>query len=127
MSRELDTEVAEKVMGWVRGGTYDRDTMIGWYSSDGEYKNVAWMPDLDDGIDGYRWSPSVDIKAAWDVWDRMAEMGWTEMSIESPMNGDGVWRVCFTFPGDAAYGPVKFDAPTAPEAICRAALKAVND
>jgi hypothetical protein len=70
---------------------------------------------------GFCTSYSTDIAAAWEVVEKMRADG-NEPDVW--VDGDGDWR-CSVFVGEP---PKEFSwyAPTAPLAICRAALLAVN-
>lgn len=63
---------------------------------------------------------STDIAAAWEVADKMAD-DWPEYFVHKR---DGEWMVTWGFDG---YGYEEATAPTAPLAICRAALAALNE
>jgi len=104
--RELDALVAEKVMGW---------------------KKVKWLGDYDwrdkDGEQPYTvraWNPSTDIVAAWQVVEKMEEIGYSILAHNVIPNSDAVvWRVKFS----QSETITEF---TAPLAICLAALRAVG-
>jgi len=115
--RELDRLIAETVMGWrlkhwrdeTDGGTY-------WVSADGEFAGKYSV-----GSDPkWRWSPSTDIAAAWQVVDKMnllhdaSCLGYDESNSEWI-----IFEVCCPYDGEViAVGET-------PElAICRAALEA---
>ncbi len=110
MSRELDREVAEKVMVWnVREDTL-RVPEIGFVADEPElwyeYSPGAWIPLP---------ALSSDISSAWLVVNKLGQPFYLEFS-------EGEWFCLF---GDDLGTGVK--AATAPEAICRAALKAVGN
>jgi len=121
VSRELDAEVAEKVMGWTvekcQGEPFhyfqkDPYKHMGIAQACAEQLKKMYLP-VDD-----LWSPSTDIKAAWEVVEKIRE----RFSIHSPacsMSETG-YKAFFSWE-DETYSAV---AATAPEAICRAALKA---
>ena len=99
MSREIDAEVAEKVVEWS-----ETDNMChgkGWKdSSGGFYKEVP--------------NYSTDISAAWEVVEKLTSTLGYKISLETY---DGkVWTV----------KPCGVSDTTAPMAICKAALKAVE-
>lgn len=110
--RALDALVAERVMGW-----HARDA---WYDADDN-----WMADLEDNfpIDAEAFSPSTSIEAAWQVVEKMRGRGWTmTLNQEAEMQFEP-WDCRFFGPNDRraiAHGN------TAPLAICRAALKAME-
>jgi len=113
VSRELDTEVAEKVMGEV---PCDKWRVL--HSSRGE-----WIKNVNDcehkacyprkmGPPAY----STNIAAAWQVFEKVGAMMVGRM-------GD---RYSCMIPGDASrYESWQEEGATPAEAICRAALKAV--
>lgn len=88
MSREIDAEVAEKVMGMTR-------CCVG---CDGSGR--CYMIDTDGSVWLHGgmvfWSPSTDIAAAWQVVEKMGETHWPH--IKKParsMSDDEHWRVSF--------------------------------
>ena len=107
---ELDALVAEKVMGWGRS---ERS----WWVT---HKGAELC---------YSWSPSTNIAHAWEVVERFGP----EWSVEIerwPHGGDKDWacRMVEFFkdkPGIKSQAGEL--APTAPHAICLAALKAVEE
>jgi hypothetical protein len=130
--RELDGRVATEVMGWepYSGGYY--------YGKDGHI-----LVCLSGEPDGSRppWSPSTDIAAAFQVWERVVELlrqepntsGIQIEQVQSWWQKDepaAMWRVNIVEGnnGDPETMFVRFsiEAPTAPLAICKAALQAVN-
>jgi len=117
--RELDAEVAGKVMGFpiFSDDEYrDKYPCLTWHEG-GEYhpgRHIFWA---DDNVDGVDWSPSEDIAAAWLVVEKMKHK-YITMIYESGMkNQVSRW--------DCTFGTVTVeDEPTAPLAICKAALEA---
>ena len=113
--RELDALVAEKVMGWTRGtiSTYG-GLMPAWIDATGR----AHPPNATSG----GWLPSVDIRAAWEVVEKMQADGWmwqVEYDYEELMAG--------FYRGRDAEGDLDSHfvvSTTAPLAICLAALEA---
>lgn len=106
VNRELDAIVAEKVMGIG-------NTFLSRCNDPGE---TAYLDDQ--GL--YRLVPhySTDIAAAWGVVERMRDDDWR---VDLWVDEDG-WWVRFT-----RFLQVGYEcADTAPEAICRAALKAME-
>jgi hypothetical protein len=97
--RELDALVAEKVMGW------DRRLWAGRFYWSGPYS------------DRERFSPSMDIAAAWEVVERVWQEEWVLRRFL------GSWQILDGDPLDNHR--VLASAETAPLAICRAALQAV--
>lgn len=127
----LDALVAEKVMGWKADGIYWRDE-----SGRVKERREAVMFEI-------RWSPSTDIAAAWEVGEKLRERFFV-FSIDRIETPDGTIWSCEFQPKDfhsfwrhassweveecAVNGPCAnlCNADTAPLAICRAALKAVE-
>ena len=93
---ELDALVAEKVMGLVKGS-------FGWINSDTAIPIALPLY-------------STDIAAAWEVVERFKDWDWKLYS-----HGEGESFVIYK---DGTH--YEATAPTAPLAICRAALKAVT-
>lgn len=107
--RELDALVAEKVMGLDVNRT-GPETM--WFARP---MGGNW-----DDLKDY----STDIAAAWEVVEavkaRKIDQGWFDLGF-----ANGSWGA--TFRTGAYYEPIEHvRAPTAPHAICLAALKAVE-
>lgn len=135
MGRELDAQVAEKVMGfkWMRNTTgrsdfpkydkfpigckclvpVDHQKRMGWTALlGGETKTDAW--------DYYLPHYSTRIEDAWKVVERVASLR-SGGSVSIIRRADGVFRV------EIGDGAEEFIARSkaAPEAICLAALKAL--
>ena len=112
--RELDAMVAEKVMGWTM-------------APDGCWVIVTHN-DPDDGLGPRQadetWSPSRDISAAWDVFERLSDRLPCIMLNQPNDNHPREWCVEW-FDGEQTLDIVTAD--TAPLAICLAALKALGD
>jgi hypothetical protein len=122
--RELDALIAEKVMGWTRypAGMHPTDnrTISGvlycppYYPYDAGSANV---------VPYY----STNISEAWEVVTKLAERGlW--MTMLTPFNAADGFHVAYTPHGEAQWqaGLGTVIADTAPLAICRAALKALD-
>lgn len=115
--RELDALIAEKVMGWTVDPIYRMYTGAGMRHAVGNNLDT-------------RFNPSTNIAAAWEVVEKMRERGdWVNLEGDKegwmvevwPFTADDSWA------GGGFYGEdVKAKADTAPLAICRAALKALN-
>lgn len=144
-NRQLDAEVAESVMGFE---VFD----LGYYGTEQETPRMrelhSWLEDV--GIQAVgryaidveqnfwqamatgfgNWSPSTDISAAFTVVEKMRER-YTNVSIHAA-NG---WGVSFGDIKCERGNPDEFterwtptvSADTLPEAICRAALAAVEE
>lgn len=116
--RELDTLVAEKVMGWeaTADGLYwdarqkrTRLVLGSVIAKKREEMGIENRP-------GFVFAPSTDIAAAWEVVEK-ADLWSLYGSI-----GDGPYRACIQFEDREGL----MTADTAPLAICLAALKAVS-
>ena len=108
--RELDVLVAEKVMGWI-----ERNDGIGWLKDvgGGEFE-----------IASYYFVPSIDIARAFEVVERMRGLGY-DMTIETDNRREKQWWCAF-YEVNAEEILWFADAETAPLAICKAALKALE-
>ena len=107
--RELDALIAEKVMGWNRRGP-------GRHVSD--YNNWWILPD-GKSLNPLRFCPSTDISAAWEVVLSLRNR-WGTFTLVAGLQ----WH-CYDNE-DGNYVERMGSADTAPLAICRAALKAVQ-
>jgi hypothetical protein len=112
---ELDAAVAEKIMGWKSDGRW-------WAGSKGLTDSATTGFEV--GESRYRFSPSEFIDHAWLVVEKLQE----DRSIIRVEGQKSRWEVTIlhawagTPPKD--YVPPSAKAPTAPLAICLAALKA---
>ena len=133
---ELDAKVAVEVMKWHRhcsGVAY-------WHWQDSEGMNIGSTDDsecFDCGNIFPRFSPSIDIVAAWEVVEKLQKQG---LTCYLTATGDGNYQACRVVDVPAAPVPVKEllvngyqrpeisneQAKTMPHAICLAALKAVG-
>jgi len=116
---ELDALVAEKVMGWRK--RYPNDPQLVWYWADatGLFERAKQT-----------WRPSTSIAAAWDVVERMRQLGWTVSLLNRNRKEDQTefWYCDFRphtaiVPQDSLWVD---HIPTAPYAICLAALRVVG-
>ena len=114
MTRELDALIAEKVMGWDYRCFVDKPVehlrdKYAWFNEDagiaGEF------------VAGWDWSPSTSIASAWMVVEKMEGQVLLTRTIGGKWICEIIWGMEYT------YQP---EAPTAPLAICLAALKAVG-
>ncbi|RLG44476.1 MAG: hypothetical protein DRN81_04505 [Thermoproteota archaeon] len=118
---ELDRLMAEEVMGWEEGEDFD-------CSKEGP---LIYYPSRNRVL-GRKWSPSTDIAAAWEVIRKMLDSGWG-CEIYSPNNPYALENADKWFVVFAKSGPIVMQlnfsakAPSAPLAICRAALLAVKE
>jgi len=112
--RELDTLVAERVMGWSPPRKPDQYT---WQAPSGWRGGVEQIP-----------AYSTSIAAAWEVVDKLAESGKLCCLTIDKLGFPGEeWRVFFQWDvSDDRMEMPYADAPTAPHAICLAALAAVE-
>lgn len=119
--RALDALVAENVMGWVMARRTDDGTWADWGSAPNKppkENSLAWMC----AVPHY----STDITAAWTVIERLiAQKLWTQFTL---IEHEGQWKVWdYHFgPEEDKYQDYLAAAPTAPLAICLAALQAVG-
>jgi len=156
MSRELDALVAEKVMGWRRrrmflaekrepshfgppdGQLPARGDWV-WASPNQKSGDYHWLVEDFVGVipeeqdeDGFH--PSTDIAAAWEVVEKLKEMPmvdvmvWWNCGILAAYGESGWECEVGTFDGDNKQETLALSGlcKTAPEAICRAALKVVK-
>ncbi len=111
MSRALDAEVAEKVMGWHCDGEFN------WRDEN----NV-----MQDWVDS--WWPSTDIADAWQVVEKMQERGavFGYQTIKEGVRGNFAWFGVLPTPASSFHEDFYGEGETAPLAICRAALEALT-
>jgi len=118
---KLDAEVAEKIMGWPKLEIGQMEPLAGYW--DRYYYIEVRYEDSRGDWPSKKWSPSTDIKDAFDVVAKMKEREYEEF---------GVWWVHEDQPGDgwhAWFGynqKYKANGLTAAEAICNAALTALR-
>lgn len=104
---ELDRLIAEKVMGW----TFEAELGNYWLEDGTDVCRVL--------IGGHEyWRPSTNIAHAWEVVEHLRPDKIIRLSDDVDR-----WVAFFVFAGWRG----QFNAPTAPLAICRAALAAVSD
>lgn len=126
--RQMVVDLATKVMGWrkVQSGEWTI-TQGGLFFYD-HAVDVAYYTDGKGGSHG--WSPLDNIADAWMVVEALMLKRWFfELSSSLPPSRDGnTSTATFSWPCHCGGGCNDKDAsaPTAPEAICRAALKAVS-
>jgi len=128
MSRELDAEVAQKVMGWVwwvHAGERSMhpgqrflalDDGSGWVTS-----TISRPAKGDEPIHGNDSVPhySTDISAAWEVVEHLRKDGWIVHIIASECVSE-----CMLECGPGVRGRFSSVDKSIPESICRASLKA---
>lgn len=131
---QMDTEVAERIMGYVINGSHWpgpgfwlTDRPYGQFGHGNRGDGPRVMGSLHDSKnkDGDRsdlWSPTTQIKTAMEVVKKMREQGWS--------------FACTLYEGKLPYASFckgtaasskNAEAATLPEAICRAALAAVSE
>lgn len=120
---ELDRLVAEKVMGW----TFIDRKIPSWQDEHGDYRFI-----------GQVFQPSIQIAHAWEVVEHMQSKGFVP-NVRGPgvyTVGDGYYKHDEWFVGlqsGAMEAAAVYEqegeahAPTAPLAICRAALAALGE
>jgi len=138
--RELDALVAERIFGWMRVQPPKHD-FDGPLPGQGEVlASPTAVPMIESGE--YAWPPkgiipftfflpsqgwSTDISAAWQVIERMAARGlW--LTLLTPYDATDGYHATFTPHGRPQWcdAVARAQAATAPLAICRAALRAVE-
>lgn len=103
----LDCLLAEKVMGWRRTGTSDAPA---W-----EVPGLPLRTREETSYKGF--SPSTDIRAAWEVVNRLIIEGYEDFDLD--FDGD-IWECSITNYLDVTG---RAEGKTAPLAICLCALK----
>lgn len=116
--RELDSRVALEVMGW----TPERQSgACGACDSKGNF----WFWHPESRWASNFWSPSTDPTAAFAVIDRLAERGVSLLRLSNHRPGEGGWLVTLAVSNGLSEIIAASVEPTAPLAICVAALAAV--
>lgn len=134
--RELDALIAEKVMGFERDKINSKyfhkkelDTVLNepWVRTcvlslgDADFRDKTTLEQAFTGVNVIpHYSNSID--AAWEVVGKVLSHEDRGYSFDLATRGDGSWECQFYYPYDSVteYGG------TAPEAICKAALKSVG-
>jgi hypothetical protein len=124
--REIDTLVAEKVMGWH---IFDDNGYKSWRDKDGHYGAGINQSDNDfyedeEDFNILHWHPSESIMWAWQVIEKMREDGF-RVSILMPMTKSAL-NIHVLFKGDEEGDYRNSDmvfAETVPLAVCRAAAE----
>lgn len=117
---ELNTLIAERVMGWDRDNEANNTDLNPWYF----HRGIWWTGTTDDYDNVFPFSPSLNIDDAWRVVLRLRNIGKDCFAVEY-VAGRGDWRASFGSNYSAENEWVA-DADSAPLAICRAALKAIS-
>lgn len=134
--RELDALVAEKVMGLdlEAEAKHRFEAAVRKYQGKGYHGNEQWpddcRPEKREYFRGAERLYSADMAAAWEVVEKLKADGW-DIHIDSVgFNNDieGEWRTFFSLDNDedTQVAHVFEDGDTAPHAICRAALAALE-
>ena len=114
--KELDALVATEVMGWHGGNP-------SWITQEG--KCTGWLSRFETDSLAEEFNPSTDISAAWQVVEKMKEKYWMAINTSMSSLQETEWGVEWSKNG--VIEKVDFVlAPTAPLAICRAALLAME-
>ena len=147
---ELDALVAVEVMGWIpppcliprsREQRWEALPLIPPDSEPQLYRHADTGESIGAFVllhdshwktpqDGWHWNPlrfSTDWTAAGEVLERIQELGWTFLELCKRQSGG--WRAEFGRPRQSGLGLVYctiYQQPTAPLAICLAALAAVR-
>lgn len=134
--RELDADVAERVMGWsvAEYGLHNGD--IAWLNDPSNYPHAETADDpepytglllwMDAQAQGVYWSPSMDFAAAMRVEDRIAELGKQNDYIAHLWDEVGAARDGANFWTAQNFNAFWLCVHATPEQRCRAALKAVE-
>lgn len=133
MSRELDAEVAEKVMGWKLVTAYCRPkfkpsldrpgTLLADYDDKGEHRQLVGPNGEVYWLDAEEMNRielpvySTDIAAAWMVVERMKELGYP---FELGDSEEGYYATYWNETSAPVYGS------SMPECICKAAIEAMG-
>jgi hypothetical protein len=114
---ELNALVAEKVMGWKTN----------WLKTD-------WWEEINPNTHHHKglvkdFNPSEDMSAAWEVVEKMKQKYFCEIAMSETEDGNWHWMARFILVLTEPYTVKTFRvvSPTAPEAICKAALWAVTE
>ena len=125
--REMDALVAEKVVGW-------QSVAFRHYKTGDQYSGASWsewngLPSLDSPNFVVVPKYSTDISAAWEVIKKIVGDNNEDRDLFIECWSDGEWFVAFHPVGYSSRKPQascdgkKTGIPSAPLAICRAALK----
>lgn len=104
---EMGRMVAEKVMGWTLVTTEGCTSHKSWKSQHGKIKYSEFL-----------FNPSTDIATAWEVLEKFPIVNLSRIEI---FEGH-IHHAVEIFADENANEPVRVEAVTAPEAICKAAL-----
>lgn len=123
---ELDALVAEKVMDWHKGKTGEIYNDMMWYDSDS--KNTGWFQTEYGSRECDPFSPSDDIRSAFEVVEKMQKQNILITIAILPEDGlfTGSYLAYSKDTKLIAHAVDNFYG-TAPYVICMAALKAVGE
>lgn len=136
--RELDAEIAVKVLGWTGPVEWHGPVIVGTqrpgaaaarpkyppHPLEPHAKPAVWPAGLGTLIEVPRYSG--DIADVWEVVEEMNKRGWR---FDFTQKAAGDWLVRLHRSDPAEPRPIHIahaNAPTAPEAICRASLAAIE-
>ena len=107
----INAWIAERVMGWTIEVMPNNGQEMGHVGQSRAGAGSVLIPT--------DWSPSTDIAPAWEVWEKLTgHRDWWQTAIH---RCDGHWRAS-GYKHGSSVRDLAADAPTAPLAICRAAL-----
>ncbi len=115
-NEQLDSEIAERVMGWKQAADNLWPGRLWWVDNQGTHLFYA---------DGNAWTPTTGIAQAWQVVERVRTLGW-EFSITTRLRFQEGWHALFWKQNFERYDEARAEAATAPLAIVLASLKAVG-
>jgi len=122
----LDRAVAERVMEWHQEVDYDyHPPQFNWVDKNGDYQEIMSHPDQ--LANPPVWSPSKDIRAAFQVEDRIAELNLQNDYIAHLWSVVGATRNGINFWTADNFKAFWLCVHATPEQRCRAALEAVGD
>lgn len=121
---EMDLLVAQKVMGWDPENEGNNSDLNPYFFDNGKW----WAGTTAREEHAVYWSPSTNIAHAWEVVERLRPLGEPCVYILAPEDREvfGTWGAMVSDEVTAdAIGGIGYGA-TAPLAICRAALYALQ-
>ncbi|GAF72144.1 unnamed protein product [marine sediment metagenome] len=117
---ELNVLVARWVKGWFVSDSIPNHYRLPLYVG-------SRVTHKSEPFEWHDWQPSTDIAAAWEVVDELNRRGWWVKFNHCLSNGIPAYQAEFTHKPDKYKGLCVYAVgDTAPLAICRAALKAVQ-
>ena len=120
---EMDTLIAEKVMGWKLG----KSKWIHDYMMHGMFETEEWKGSTKGILTHTKksWHPSTDISTAWEVVEKLKDE--LPQGIKISFWKHEGWCVAWKFDSMGALDDGFVLAPTVFLAICRAALKVIEN